>query len=291
MKHSLQAPLFAAALLAVSAAHAADPAAAPATAPAAAPAPAAAAPVAEKPAVPAKLVAPVVNGKAIPQSRVDNLLAAQVAQGRPDTPELRKAVTDELVRRELLAQEANKTGVAKKDDVQAQMAMAQQSVLVSAYLQNYVKTHPVSEAAIKAEYDKLLETLGGKEYQVRHILVETEDEAKAVVTKLKAGGKFEELAKELSKDPGSKEKGGELGWANKAAYVKPFTDAMMALAKGKYTETPVKSDFGFHIIQLDDVRDLKAPPIDELKPRITQHLQQQMVEKHISDLVAKAKVK
>ena len=234
---------------------------------------------------------PSVNGKQISQITIDGLTAAQVAQGRPDTPELRKAVTTELVRREVIAQEAQKKGVAKKADVQAQMAMAQQSVLVSAYLQDYVQSHPVADSTIKAEYDKVRATLGDKEYNARHILVDNEDEAKAIIAKLKGGAKFEDLAKESSKDPGSKEKGGDLGWSNKASYVKPFADAMMGLAKGKFTETPVKSDFGWHVIELVDTRDLAAPSLEEAKPRIAQHVQQQMVEKHIADLVAKAKVK
>lgn len=241
-------------------------------------------------AAPAAKPAAKVNGKVISQSSVDALMAAQTARGQQDTPELRKAVKDELVRREVLQQTAEKSGVEKQDDVKTQMALARQSVLISAYLQDYVKKHPVTDEMLKAEYDTLRKTLGETEYKARHILVETEDEAKAVITKLKAGSKFEDLAKELSKDPGSKEKGGDLGWSNKAAYVKPFTEAMMALKKGEFTETPVKSDFGYHIIQLEDTRELKAPALDEIKPQMTQRMQQQMVEKHIADLTAKAKV-
>ena len=131
--------------------------------------------------------------------------------------------------------------------------------------------------------------LGEKEYKARHILVDTEDEAKAIIAKLNKGEKFEDLAKQ-SKDPGSKDKGGDLGWANQAAYVKPFSEAMTKLEKGKFTAAPVKSDFGWHVIQLDDVRDLKAPSLDEIKPQLTQRLQQQMVEKHILELRTKAKV-
>lgn len=274
MNRPMHTSLLVAALLAMAtAAHAAEPAK-----------PAAAV----KSAAPAK--ATTVNGKPIAQSRIDNLVAAQAGQGRPDTPELREAVREELVRREVLAQTAEKKGIDKKGDVQAQMALARQSVLISAYLQDYVKTHPITDEMLKGEYETLRKTLGDSEYKARHILVETEDEAKAVIAKLKAGGKFEDLAKELSKDPGSKEKGGDLGWSNKAAYVKPFTDAMVALPKGKYTEAPVKSDFGWHIIQMDDIRELKAPTLEEIKPQMTQRMQQQMVEKHIADLRAKAKV-
>jgi peptidyl-prolyl cis-trans isomerase C len=230
-----------------------------------------------------------VNGKAIPQSRIDTLLAAQLAQGQQDTPKLREAVREELVRREILVQEAEKKGFEKKPDVVSQMAMARQSVLIGAYLSDFIKSHPVTDEMIKTEYDGIRKALGEKEYKVRHILVDTEDEAKAIIEKLKKGEKFEDLAK-ASKDPGSKEKGGELGWANQAAYVKPFSEAMVKLEKGKFTETPVKSDFGWHVIELEDVRDLKAPTLDEIKPQLAQRLQQQMVEKQVLDLRAKAKV-
>jgi peptidyl-prolyl cis-trans isomerase C len=239
-------------------------------------------------APPAKQVA-TVNGKPIPQSRFDTIMNSQAAQGQPDTPQLRDAIRERLIRIELLGQEAEKKGVDKKPEVAAQIAMTRQDVLIGAYLQDYVKAHPVTDDMIKAEYETLRKTLGEKEYKARHILVDNEDEAKAIIVKLKAGAKFEDLAKD-SKDPGSKERGGDLGWSNKASYVKPFSDAMSALEKGKFTETPVKSDYGYHIIQLEDVRDMKAPALDEIKPQLTQRLQQQMIEKHIVDLRAKAKV-
>jgi peptidyl-prolyl cis-trans isomerase C len=230
-----------------------------------------------------------VNGKQIPATRVDALVAAQVAQGQPDSPNLRTAVLEELVRREVIAQEAAKKGFDKKPEVVQQLALTQQGVLIGAYLQDFVKTHPVTDDMLKTEYDKLKKTLGDKEYKARHILLDNEEAAKAVVAKLKGGAKFEDLAKE-SKDPGSAERGGDLGWSNKASYVKPFADAMMALEKGKFTETPVKSDFGYHVIQLEDVRDMKVPTLDEIKPQLTQRMQQAIVEKHVADLRAKAKV-
>jgi peptidyl-prolyl cis-trans isomerase C len=152
-----------------------------------------------------------------------------------------------------------------------------------------VKTHPVTEDQIKKEYEDIRAKLGNKEYKARHILVENEAEAKAIIEKLKKGEKIEDLAK-ASKDPGSKERGGDLGWANPASFVPPFSAAMTKLEKGKFTETPVKSDFGWHVIQLEDTRELKLPPIDEAKGQIGQQLQQRMVQKHIEDLRAKAKV-
>jgi peptidyl-prolyl cis-trans isomerase C len=230
-----------------------------------------------------------VNGKAVPKVRADALLAGQAAQGQPDSPELRKAVTEELVRREILTQESVKKGFDKKPEVQGQVDLARQGVLIGAYLNDYVKTHPVTEDQIKKEYEDIKAKLGNKEYKARHILVEKEDEAKALIEKLKKGEKIEDLAK-ASKDPGSKERGGDLGWANPASFVPPFSAAMTKLEKGKFTETPVKSDFGWHVIQLEDTRELKLPPIEEAKGQIGQQLQQRMVQKHIEDLRAKAKV-
>lgn len=230
-----------------------------------------------------------VNGKTIPKNRADALIAGQAAQGQPDSAELRGAVKEELVRREILTQESQKKGFDKKPEVQGQVDLARQGVLIGAYLNDYVRTHPVSDEMVKKEYENVRAQLGEREYKVRHILVEKEDEAKAIIDRLKKNEKFEELAK-LSKDPGSKDKGGDLGWANKAAYVKPFSDAMQKLEKGKLTDPAVKSDFGWHVIQLEDVRDLKLPGFDEAKPQITQRLQQQIVQKHIEQLRAKAKV-
>jgi len=230
-----------------------------------------------------------VNGKAIPKNRADALLAGQAAQGQPDSPELRKAVTEELVRREILTQEAVKKGLDKKPEIQGQVELARQGVLIGAYLGDYVKANPISEDAIKKEYDAIKAKLGDKEYKARHILVEKEDEAKAIIDKLKKGEKFDELAKQ-SKDPGSKERGGDLGWANPASFVPAFSAAMVKLEKGKFTETPVKSDFGWHVIQLDDTRELKLPTLEEAKGQITQQLQQRLVQTHIEALRAKAKV-
>ncbi|MDP1734153.1 MAG: peptidylprolyl isomerase [Sulfuritalea sp.] len=230
-----------------------------------------------------------VNGKAIPKVRADALIAGQAAQGQPDSPELRKAVTEELVRREVLTQESIKKGFDKKPEVQGQVELARQGVLIGAYLNDYVKTHPVTEEQVKKEYAEISAKLGNKEYKARHILVEKEDEAKAIIAKLAKGEKIEDLAKD-SKDPGSKDRGGDLGWANPASFVPPFSAAMTKLEKGKFTETPVKSDFGWHIIQLEDIRELKLPGFDEAKAQIGQQLTQRMVQKHIDELRAKAKV-
>ena len=240
------------------------------------------------PAVAADSVAKV-NGATIPAARAEAMLAEQRAQGAPEGEQLRNAVREELIRREVLSQEAGKKGLDKKADVNAQMELARQAILIRAYLQEYVRTNPVSEADLKKEYEAIKGRMGDKEYKPRHVLVETENEAKAIIARLQNGTPFEEVAKE-SRDPGSRERGGDLGWSNPGMYVQPFSEAMVKLEKGKYTSTPVKSDFGYHVIQLDDVRDVQAPPFEEVKAQLEQRLQQQKVERHVLELREKAKV-
>lgn len=231
-----------------------------------------------------------VNGKAVPKVRADVMVEAQVAQGQPDTPELRKMVREELIRRELLAQQATNQGYEKQMSVLAQMMLARQSVLINAYVADYMAKHPISDETLKKEYETIKLGLGNKEYKVRHILVDTEDEAKDIISKLKSGGKFEELAK-ASKDPGSRERGGELGWATPTNYVQPFSAAMVKLENGKFTEEPVKSEFGYHVIMLDDTRELKLPSFEETKPQLAHRMQQQVIEQHIKELMSKATIK
>ncbi|MDR2239411.1 MAG: peptidylprolyl isomerase [Zoogloeaceae bacterium] len=241
-----------------------------------------------KPAAKSGTIA-TVNGVAIPASRSDAFLNDQLAQGQQDSEQLRAAIRNDLINREMLAQAARKKGFDKKPEVQARFEIARQDLLVSAYLQDFVASHPISDEAVKAEYENIIKAMGNKEYKARHILVSTEDEAKNIIAELQKGGKFEELAKQ-SKDPGSKDRGGELGWNNPAGYVKPFADALVKLEKGKFSATPVKTDYGWHVIQLDDVRDMKHPPFEEVKPQIQQRLQQQAVAKHISELRAQTKI-
>lgn len=230
-----------------------------------------------------------VNGVKISEARADAMVAEQKAQGTPDNEDLRKQVREELIRREVLTQEARKKGFDKKPDIVTQMDLARDAVMIRAYIQDYVKSHPVSDSEVKAEYDKIVKALGNKEYRARHVLVEKEDDAKAIIEKLKKGDKFEDLAKQ-SKDPGSKDKGGDLGWGPPSNYVKPFGDALASLQKGKFTDKPVKTDFGYHVIRLEDVRDMKVPTLEESKPGLQQRLQQQGVQKHIMELREKAKV-
>ena len=232
----------------------------------------------------------IVNGKAVPTARVDALAQQLAKAGRPVTPEMQGQLRDEVITREVFMQEARKRKLDTTEDFKVQMDMARQSILIRELFADFQQKNPVTDADAKAEYDKFVAANGGKEYKARHILVEKEDEAKAIVASLKGGGNFEEIAKKSSKDPGSGANGGDLDWAAAGSYVKEFSDAMVTLEKGKTTETPVNSQFGYHIIRLDDVRDAQLPKFDEVKPQILQQLQQQKLAKYQQDLRAKAKV-
>ena len=230
-----------------------------------------------------------VNGAAVSQNLADVFISEQKAQGAPDSAELKNAVREELIRRELLMQEAKKAGIDKKADIAAQAEAMRQSIIIRAFVQDYAKKHPISDAQLKSQYDAIKAQLGSTEYKARHILVKEEADAKAVIENLKKGAKFDELAKQ-SIDPGSKDNGGDLGWSSAGNFVKPFADALSALTKGKFTETPVKSEFGYHVIQLEDSRPLASPPFDEIKPRLLQQAQSQQIGKMVEDLRTKAKI-
>lgn len=230
-----------------------------------------------------------VNGKPISQSVYDAFLAEQKAQGASESEELKNAIKEELVRRELLVQEAKKQGLDKKSEIQGQIELARQAVLIRAFLSEHVSKNAISEAQLKAEYEQIKNSLGNTEYKSRHILVEKEDDAKAIIAKLEKGEKFADLAKQ-SLDPGSKDKGGELGWSSPKSYVQPFGEALGKLKKGEFTKTPVKTDFGYHVIQLDDSRALTPPSFAEVKPQLQQRANQALVENLIKDLRSKAKV-
>ncbi len=231
-----------------------------------------------------------VNGKVIPASRLDQIVKQVVAQGKqPDSPQLREAIKRDLIGREVLIQEADKKGYGTRPEVKAQVENMRQSIIINAMLADYLKKNPVTDAEIKAEYDRYKAQVGDKEYHARHILVATEAEAKEIIVKLKAGTKFEELAK-VSKD-GSAANGGDLGWANAGSYVKPFSDAMVALKNGQFTETPVKTSFGYHVIKLEDNRAAKIPPLEEVKGKVAEALQQKKVAIFREELVKKASIK
>ena len=243
-----------------------------------------------KPAAPASGPVAKVNGVAVPRSRLEYFIEQNKGRGMQDNDQTRAMVREELVNREVIAQEAAKSGLAKKPEVQAELDLARQQIIVNAYLRDYVRRNPVSEADVQKEYDRARAQTGAKEYKASHILVETEDEAKNLIAQLKKGGKFDELASKNSKDPGSKERGGDLDWNVPGAFDKQFSDAMVKLEKGKYTETPVRTRFGFHVIRLDDVRETRFPALADVKQRIQQQLVQNRVEELIRGLRAKAKI-
>ena len=233
--------------------------------------------------------AAMVNGVSIPQARIDLRVKAAAAQGQADSPELRKAVREDMINVEVMVQEAAKLGLDKNPEVVQQVELAKQSVLAGAFVQDYAKNHPISEDQLKQEYDKLKTKLGNKEYKASHILVETEAEAKDIIVQLGKKAKFEKLAAK-SKDGGSAAQGGSLGWAVPGNFVPEFANALLNLKKGEYTKEPVQSQFGWHIIKLDDTRDLKVPSFEEVKPQLQQRLQQQSIKKAIDELRAKAKI-
>ena len=232
----------------------------------------------------------IVNGKPVPKARMDALAAQLAKSGRPVGVEMQAQLKDEVIAREVFMQEAQKRGLDGTDDFKAQMELARQTLLIRELFADYQKTNPVSDADIQAEYDRFVATNGGKEYRARHILVEKEDEAKAIIASLKKGGKFDEIAKKQSKDPGSGANGGDLDWANASSYVPEFSGALVKLKKGQTTDAPVKTQFGYHVIRLEDTRDAQLPKLEEVKPQIAQQLQQQKLAKFQEDLRGKAKI-
>ena len=232
----------------------------------------------------------IVNGKAVPLSRMDSLMSALAKSGKPVGEEMKAQVKDELIMREIFTQEAERRGLAASPDFAGQMELARQSILIKALIEDQQNKVAVSDAEIKAEYDRFAASGSGKEYRARHILVAKESEAKDIIAKLKKGAKFEELAKKLSTDKGSGANGGDLDWVNPASFVKEFSEAMVKLNKGQLSETPVKSDFGYHVIRLDDVRQQELPKLADVKPQIEQQLKQQKMAGFQDELRKKAKV-
>ncbi|WP_310564700.1 peptidylprolyl isomerase [Hydrogenophaga sp.] len=232
----------------------------------------------------------IVNGKAVPTARVEVLAQQMAAGGRPVDDTVRAQLKEEVILREIFMQEAQKRGIAASPEYKAQMELARQTILIRALFADWQKKNPVTDAEIQAEYDKFASANAGKEFRARHILVEKEDEAKALIAAIKGGANFADLAKQKSKDPGSGANGGDLDWANAASYVAEFSEAMVKLDKGQMTETPVKSQFGWHIIRVDDVRQAKLPTLEEVKPQIAQQMQQQKMAEYQKTLREKAKV-
>ncbi|MCB2018144.1 MAG: peptidylprolyl isomerase [Hydrogenophaga sp.] len=232
----------------------------------------------------------IVNGKAVPSSRVKVLEQQIAASGRPVDDATRAQIKEEVILREVFMQEAQKRGIAATQEYKDQMDLARQTILIRGMFADFQKKNPVTDEELKAEYDKFVAANGGKEYRARHILVEKEDDAKAIIAAIKGGAKFEDQAKAKSKDPGSGANGGDLDWATAASYVSEFSEAMVKLDKGQMTEAPVKSQFGWHIIRVDDVRQAKLPSFEEIKPQIAQQMQQQKLAEFQKSLREKAKI-
>ena len=236
-------------------------------------------------------VAATVNGTPIYAATVDMMVKERTAQGQPDSPELRKAIIDNLAMQTLVAAEGKKKGLDKAPETKRQLEILTQSVLAQAFVQDYIKNNPVTDAMVKAEYDKLNAKAGGNEFKARHILVAGEAEAKDIIAKLKKDIKsFAALAKAKSMDPGSKANGGDLGWFNPAGMVPEFGAAVAKLEKGKFTEEPVKSQFGYHVIVLDDSRALTPPPLEQVSEQLKQQVQRQNLKTFFDDIKAKAKI-
>ena len=251
--------------------------------------------LAQQPAKPAAAAAkdgPVatVNGVQIPRQRLDLVVRQQTARGATDSEKVRAQVREALINNELLIQEANRSGIARKTEVQQQIDLTRQEVIANAMVGEYLRTRPVSEAEIQKEYDRAKAQTGDKEYKARHVLVATEEDARSVLAELKKGGKFDDIAQKRSLDEGTRPKGGDLDWNVPRNFDKSFADAMVKLEKGKMTEAPVRSRFGFHVIQLDDVRALSFPPLTQVKPQIQQRIVGQRAETLIRELRAKAKI-
>ncbi len=233
--------------------------------------------------------AATVNGKAISKHSVE--LIAKQTGAKPDDADAQKSIIDQLALQMVVAEEAEKKGLDKKPNVQDQIEILKQSVLANAYVQDYLDSHPVTDDLLKAEYEKIKKEMAGSEYKARHILVASEGEAKDIIASLKKDpASFDKLAKEKSKDPGSRDNGGDLGWFDLTKMVPEFSDAVHGLQKGSFTQEPVQTQFGYHVIILDDTRPIEPPAFEAIKADLTKQVKQQELKKHIDDLKAKAKI-
>ncbi len=231
----------------------------------------------------------IVNGKSVPKSRLEPLLQQATRSGQPASPEMESRARDEVVLREIFAQEAERRGISSTASYKAELELMRQTVLIRALFEDFQKKNTVNEADARAEYDRIKAASSGTEYRARHILVESEDTARKLIADLKAGAKFEELAKANSKDPGSAENGGDLDFAKPEAYVPEFGKAMASLKKGEYTLEPVKTQFGFHVILLEDMRETQFPGFDDVKGQLVQRMTQKKLQQYQEDLRKAAK--
>ena len=246
-----------------------------------------------KPAAPAvvDVVVATVNGTPINKGTVDLIATQEAGQSPTDTPEARAAITDQLIMQTLIAEEAIKKGLDKTPAVTEQMNVITLSVLSNAYIQDYLDNQKPSDDEVKAEYERLKAEITGVEYKARHILVESEAEAQAIIDQLKKNPEdFSKLAEEKSLDTGSKSNGGDLGWFDLSSMVPEFGAAAAKLQKDQISDAPVKTEFGYHVIQLEDSRPIQAPPFADVKVQLAESVQQQKLKQQVEDLKAKAKI-
>ena len=234
-------------------------------------------------------VVATVNGKPISRASVE-MLSDEVSQHRGGNKVSDDKIIEELIKRELLSQELAASDLMKDPKFAAKLENAQRMLMSQAMAEKLIETTTVNDADLKKEYDDRVGAMKNMEYKAKHILVETEQTAKDIITKLGAGEKFDALAKKLSKDPGSKDKGGELGWFSAEQMVPEFSQAVAGMKKGDTSKTPVKTQFGYHIIVLEDSREQTPPPFDTVKDQLKGVVQTKQLQKHIADLQAKAKI-
>ena len=231
-----------------------------------------------------------VNGVEIPGRYAELMVRQQKGKPAAKNPEqMRSAIRENLVNREVVVQEAKRSGLLDEPDVKTELEIAKRGAIVSVYMRDLLKANPVTDADVRKAYDSARAGAGGKEYRARHILVDDEESAARIIDELNGGASFEVLAKQ-SKDPGSRARGGDLGWALPTVYVKPFSEAMVKLDKGQITDAPVRTQFGYHVIRLDDIRTTQVPPFDQVQQRIRQQLTQRKVLAHMRALREKAEI-
>ncbi len=233
----------------------------------------------------------VVNGTPISRAEYD-VYVKSLLQGKPQTqltPEQQNQVLDEMITMQLVSDQGVKDGVEKDPDVAARLAILKMRVLADAESQKFLKGKEPTDAELHAEYDAAIASMDKTEYHARHILVDSKEKAEAIIKKLKAGAKFEDLAKADSSD-GSKTNGGDLGWFTLARMVKPFGDAVKGLKKGEITQEPVQTQFGWHVIKLEDTRDVTPPPFEQVKSQVSNGVMQKKLQAWVEDLKKNAKI-
>lgn len=236
--------------------------------------------------------AALVNGQSIPSELVDFIVKKQTERGgQQATPEMRTMIRQELVKQEVLKQEALKKGLNSKKEVKYQIQMMNQAILANALRDDFIGSHKPSEAETKDAYNKIIKTISGPEYLASHVLVKTEDEAKAIIAKLGKGGDFAEIAKAESQDPGSASQGGSLEWVNPSAFVPEFAAELAALKKGEYSKSPVKTQYGYHVVLVKDKRETTPPAFDQVREQVEQQLLAEKWETYMDKLTSSAKVK